>query len=259
MQKEYTLEEVKDWVDIINGDKELGDMEAFGALLEVPQFAIWLNSKPNKETVTKTLEGNESIVTTYTIDDRNEFIVHRIIDIKNGDVLYHEASLNKEPEVEPLRIYFANDLFNEATVMFNAYVVKKIREKYGDKVEVYLPQENDAINDKSAYADSQMIAKADYDKLKGSNLLIAVLDSQDFGVGVEIGIAYEMGLPILGLYSDTRQQGADNAKKVEALKEIGENQFSYTNLMAVGLIKNNGVLVDSATKMIESIGNYLDK
>lgn len=158
-----------------------------------------------------------------------------------------------------INIYFANDLFNEATRNFNKDVVNRIREVYGDKVYIYNPMDNDEINDKESYANSQMIANADYRELKKSDLLIAILDNQDFGVGIEIGIAYEAEIPIIGLYSDVRQFGGDHPMKIKALMEIGENQYGYSNLMGNGLIKNNGKLVNSSEELVKMVGDYLEE
>lgn len=68
-------------------------------------------------------------------------------------------------------------LFSQADLRYNAYLVEQIRQL--DKtIDLYLPQENAAINDKSAYADSKMIALADTENVLASDLLVALLDSQ---------------------------------------------------------------------------------
>lgn len=158
-----------------------------------------------------------------------------------------------------MKFYFANDLFNEATRDYNEKIVKRLEKEFGEQVSYYLPQRNQSINAKEAYADAQMIADADYAELCDSDALIAILDTQDFGVGLEIGIMYEQKKPIIGVYTDVRQQGADNPKKIAALKEIGQNQFSYTNIMAVGLILNNGVMVNNTEDLIKSVAALLNK
>lgn len=150
-------------------------------------------------------------------------------------------------------LYFANDLFNEATRDYNEKIAQAIEERFGDKLSLYLPQRNLGINDKNAYADAQMIADGDYDELCKSDFLLAILDSQDFGVGLEIGIMYEQKKPIIGVYTDVRQFGADNPKKIEALKQIGQNQWSYLNLMATGLILNNGYMVNNTEDLLAKI------
>jgi len=141
---------------------------------------------------------------------------------------------------------------------YNEYLVKEIRQTYPN-VTVYLPQEQMEINDKESYADSKMIATYDTNALLESQLMIAVLDgpSIDVGVASEIGIAYQANIPILGLFTDSRQQGAENAQKITALKEVAESQFPYVNLYTVGLIKLNGQVVNSEKQLIDSIQLYV--
>lgn len=157
------------------------------------------------------------------------------------------------------RMYFANDLFSEANRMYNKAVYDKIQERFGDRLTQYLPQLNDGINDKSAYADAQMIANADYYELCQSDFLLAILDADDVGVGLEIGIMYEQKKPIIGVYTDVRQFGAENEQKVTALSTIGQNQFSYVNLMETGLILNNGYLVNNTDDLLDSIEKVLNE
>ena len=52
------------------------------------------------------------------------------------------------------KVYFASPLFNDMELMFNEVTVKKLRNA-NSNLEIYLPQENMAINDKSLYADSK--------------------------------------------------------------------------------------------------------
>lgn len=158
------------------------------------------------------------------------------------------------------KIYFGAPLFNEMELMYNEYVVGKIREKYGDKVEIYLPQENAAINDKSGFADSIAIAQGDNTYLEEADMLIAVLDgvTPDSGLSAELGYFYAKDRPILGLYTDTRQGTHGNQQKIDALDEIAESQFSYINLYTVGLVKLRGEIINSSDKLVEKIGEFLD-
>lgn len=152
------------------------------------------------------------------------------------------------------KIYFASPLFSDMERLYNEMVVAKIRETYPE-FELFVPQEQMGINDKNAYADAKTIAKYDTDALLSSQLVIAVLDgaSIDVGVATEIGVAYQAGIPIVGLYTDSRQQGATNQKKLDALQELAESQFSYINLYTVGLIKMNGVIVDNLESLLLEI------
>ncbi|XJS10228.1 nucleoside 2-deoxyribosyltransferase [Aerococcaceae bacterium WGS1372] len=156
------------------------------------------------------------------------------------------------------QIYFASPLFSEMELNYNQQIVNKIRQAYPE-IEVFLPQEQGDINDKSAYADSKMIAQLDTKAVLESDLVLAVLDGLviDPGVASEIGVAYQAGIPVIGLYSDPRQQGADNPKKIKALQEIAESQFGYVNLYTIGLIKLNGTVVGSSEELIRQIANYI--
>lgn len=158
------------------------------------------------------------------------------------------------------QIYFASPLFSSMEVRYNAWVVEQIRQDYPN-LEVYLPQEQGDINDKSQYASSLMIAKADTDALLASDVLVAVLDGLviDPGVASEIGVAYQAGIPIIGLYTDSRQQGSEVPEKIAALSEIAESQFSYVNLYTSGLIKINGEIVSDERQLLDRLKVYLDK
>ncbi|MGY3724039.1 Nucleoside 2-deoxyribosyltransferase [Granulicatella balaenopterae] len=155
------------------------------------------------------------------------------------------------------KVYFASPLFSEMELAFNAMLVTKIRQAYPN-LDIYVPQEQMEINDKNAYADSTMIAQYDTKALLESQLMIAVLDGVtiDAGVASEIGIAYQAGIPILGLFSDSRQKGADNPQKLDALQEVCESQFPYVNLYTAGLIKLRGEIVSSSDELLEALKGY---
>lgn len=149
--------------------------------------------------------------------------------------------------------YLANGLFSMGDRLVNERVAKRLRDNMKD-LHLYVPQENPLINDKSVFADSQMIAKADFQALSESDFLVAVIDGVeiDSGVSAEIGIAYTLGIPVFALYTDVRQFGRDNLKKISALIEDGtENQFMYRNLFVVGLIKDSGGGVSTTLAELE--------
>lgn len=147
-----------------------------------------------------------------------------------------------------LKVYFASPLFTLQDQTFNLQLHDRILDRVqglglGDKVVIYLPQLNEAINDKDAYASAEDILKADCEELRSSDLMIALLDGEDSGVALETGIAHERGIPLLGLWTDSRQKGGTNQKKLDAVKEIGQNQFMYINLMLSGAyLASEGIL-----------------
>lgn len=141
-----------------------------------------------------------------------------------------------------MKAYLANGLFGIGDRLVNEKLAKEVRKEM-EGIDLYLPQENAAINDKSAFADSKAIARADIDKLKESDFLIAIIDGVevDSGVAAEVGAFYMTGKPIYALYSDVRQLGRNNEEKIDALIEDGtENQFMYRNLFLIGIIKESG-------------------
>ena len=154
-----------------------------------------------------------------------------------------------------MKAYLANGLFSIGDRLVNELLAKEIRAAI-PAIELYVPQENDAINDKNAFADSLAIAEADLTSLQASDVLIAVIDGVevDSGVAAEIGAFSMLNRPIIALFSDVRQQGRSNDKKIEALIADGtENQFIYRNLFVVGLIKQNGVIASTVEEVVEAV------
>lgn len=160
-----------------------------------------------------------------------------------------------------MKAYLANGLFSIGDRLLNELLAKELRSAI-PALDLYVPQENDAINDKESFANSLAIADADKEKLRESDVLIAVLDGIeiDSGVAAEIGIFSSYNRPIVALFSDVRQLGRDNEQKINALIEDGtENQFIYRNLFVIGIIKQNGVIVSSIEEVIENVKKYICK
>lgn len=171
------------------------------------------------------------------------------------------------------KIYLANDLFSEATLAYNDMLYNKLVEM---GFEVYAPQKNTSINDKSKAADSIAIYKGDTEKLKWCDILLAVIDGPviDPGVAAEIGwvagynnadrynkiMASMYGEDddpgkklILGLYTDTRDgsKTAIPAKNDMLSSGIGESQYCYANLYVIGAIKEHGKLFGSSKELLD--------
>ena len=47
-----------------------------------------------------------------------------------------------------IQVYLAGSMFCEADRMYNAFLAEKIRERLGEDIDLYVPQENKSINDK---------------------------------------------------------------------------------------------------------------
>lgn len=210
----------------------------------------------NADIRSRSLETKEDYV-QYIEEDLDCYVeeLHYMI----GDFLMDGVQVSvtvKPKKVAPLKIYFASPLFSLQDLLFNASLYENLVDSLADRniiADVYLPQNNDSINDKEAYASAEDILKADCDELRSSDLMIALLDGEDSGVALETGIAHERGIPLVGLWTDSRQSGGTNQKKLDAVKDIGQNQFMYINLMLSGAYLASGGIYNDPNNFIEKI------
>jgi nucleoside 2-deoxyribosyltransferase len=148
------------------------------------------------------------------------------------------------------KIYLANALFSEADLIYNEFLYRQLKEL---GFEVYAPQNNMAINDKTKSADSIAIFDGDTEKLEWADAIVAVLDGPviDPGVSAEIGYMAAKGKLILGLLTDSRESSKTvNPDKISFLSSPLENQFPYMNLYVVGAIKKFGNVFTSREDLL---------
>lgn len=165
-----------------------------------------------------------------------------------------------------MKIYLAGPIFNERDRMYLDYLYDRIVKVYPN-ADIYVPHRNKAINDKTKCATSYDIYWGDYNRLKETDLLIAVVsgDTPPIGTTCEIGIFTQMidadpRKKLVALCDDCREGFVTCAnetvaqQKLEALrKEPGENQMSYINIFLTGAIKTHGKLAVSADDLIEKL------
>jgi nucleoside 2-deoxyribosyltransferase len=89
-----------------------------------------------------------------------------------------------------IQVYLAGSMFCEADRMYNALLAEKIRERVGNYIDLYVPQENLSINDKTKCASSIDIFWGDYNRLQNTDIFIARIDGDipPSGTSAEIGI-----------------------------------------------------------------------
>ena len=89
-----------------------------------------------------------------------------------------------------IQVYLAGSMFCEADRMYNALLAEKIRERVGNYIDLYVPQENNSINDKTKCANSHDIFWGDYNRLQNCDIFIARIDGDipPSGTSAEIGI-----------------------------------------------------------------------
>lgn len=136
-----------------------------------------------------------------------------------------------------IKIYLGCDLFTEGQRWQAREIQKRLESELKEQVEIYNPAENLEINDKSAgFSYGYEILMADYERLKESDILIALMDTEDLGLAAEMGIAFERGIEIYQLHTDIRLTGNDKDDKYPPMKEdIFQNDFLYVNKLLTGL------------------------
>lgn len=189
-----------------------------------------------------------------------------------------------------IQVYLAGSMFCEADRMYNALLAEKIRERVGNYIDLYVPQENLSINDKTKCANSHDIFWGDYNRLQTTDVFIARIDGDipPSGTSAEVGIMSQRkqnwnkqfqlfrsmnesgteaedrkffirryGHPpmILGLCTDSRNPKRTylEAKNELMRTEDYESQYCYFNLFTLGCIKVNGQLATSIDELVDAL------
>lgn len=170
-----------------------------------------------------------------------------------------------------VRIYLASQIFAECWRDYNEKIGKMIEERFPE-VELYMPQRNKAINDKTKCATAEDIAKGDFDdNLEHDDLMVAIVDGDTPGIGTTIEIGYFARIceeerrkfgktkkKIISLYTDSREcSHTINDAKVDAMYGFAESQFSYINLLLVGALKRYGVMCHTIEEMLNELEDAL--
>ena len=163
-----------------------------------------------------------------------------------------------------MRAYLAGSIFYYGDVLRNTEWAAKIRAAFPD-IDLYSPIENTEINGaegKKKFASSEMIAKADNERLDRTDVLIACIDGDIIPSGTASEIGRFSALPgrrlIVGISTDNRDAYMTHSeeKDIGAHSGLCENQYCYHNLYTVGLIKERGVLVNNIEDAIEAMKIY---
>ena len=172
-----------------------------------------------------------------------------------------------------MKAYLASQIFAECWRDYNEKVVDRILGAYPD-LDLYVPQMNKAINDKTKCATAEQIAEGDFtNNLDHDDLVIAIVDGDTPGIGTTLEIGYFARMcqeeiardgftkkKIIALYTDSREcSHTTNAAKNEKLKEFAECQYSYINLLLVGALKRYGVMVYTIDDLVKEVGKWIDE
>lgn len=159
-----------------------------------------------------------------------------------------------ETITEKVSIYIAGDCFTYASKMLSEIIERTLQDLIREMIitnidtgnniktelDIYNPS-TAMMNDKSlGYTSGQDILMFDYDKLIKSDIVIFIGDYNDAGALAEVGIAWQAGIPIFSLYTDSRLSGIEVKEKHEALqKDVFQGDFMYVNKLVSSLSRIN--------------------
>ena len=166
-----------------------------------------------------------------------------------------------------VRVYLASQIFAECWRDYNEKLAQAIEEAYPE-VELYVPQRNKSINDKTKCATAEQITYGDFtNNLDKDDIVVAIVDGDTPGIGTTLEIGYfsricqeeidrlgKTNKRIISLYTDSREPSlTHNHAKNERLTDIAESQYSYLNLLLVGILKRYGPMCHTIDEVIEAL------
>lgn len=172
-----------------------------------------------------------------------------------------------------MRIYLAAPIFAEWNREYNEKIAQRIENDFPN-VELYVPQRNQSINNKKLCATAEQICEGDFtNNLDHDDIVIALVDGDTPGIGTVVECAYFARMceeeiqrqgytnkTIISLYTDSREcSQTNNALKNNMLNEFAESQYSYLNLLLVGVLKRYGIMCSSIEEVLEALAKALQK
>lgn len=170
-----------------------------------------------------------------------------------------------------VRVYLASQIFAECWRDYNEKLAQRIEQEF-PQIELYVPQRNGSINDKTKCATAADICAGDFtNNLDHDDIVVAVVDGDTPGIGTTVEIGYfsrkcqeeiekcgRTRKKIISLYTDSREcSNTTNAAKNEALNGFAECQYAYLNLLLVGCLKRYGVMCRTIDEVIEELRKAL--
>lgn len=154
-----------------------------------------------------------------------------------------------------MRIYLGGPMFTYAEVVNNLRLAQRLRDS---GFEVYCPNENDSINDKTRTdITAEKIYLADVKELENSNIFLCQV-AEDSGTMWEAGymdclskyVDSKKYIGAIGLATDIRLQTLPDPKKAGI-----DNQSMYLNQFIIGGLKLSLGVFTNEDKLIEELKN----
>ena len=147
-----------------------------------------------------------------------------------------------------MKLYLAGALFNEAEVTQRIKEGQLLREKFGDKLEIFNPIEQPFNENKQELPTPQDIFIGDTNAVLNCEIFLADITNEDSGVMVELGIAIANKKTIIAVNSDIRLKSANKY----AIPSYAINHY------VLGGILKHGKLVFSFNEAIEEINKIIN-
>lgn len=172
-----------------------------------------------------------------------------------------------------MRIYLASQIFAECWRDYNKKLADKIAAALPE-AELYVPQRNNSINDKTKCATSEDICQGDFNNnLDHDDIVVAIVDGDLPGVGTTLELGYFARMceeeitragstkkRIFSLYTDTRECSHTLSEaKNDAMHNFAECQYSYLNLLLVGCLKRYGVMYSDMDALVADLKKYVEE
>lgn len=172
-----------------------------------------------------------------------------------------------------MKVYLASQIFAECWRDYNDKVANRIVHEFPG-IDIYVPQWNKEINDKTKCATAEQITYGDFTQnLDHDDIVFAIVDGDTPGIGTTLEIGYfarrcqeeiertgSTKKRIIALYTDSRECSKTFLPaKNEMLKEMAECQYSYINLLLVGAIKRYGVMCGTIDEAIEELRKAVEE
>lgn len=148
-----------------------------------------------------------------------------------------------------MKIYLAGALFNEAEVNQRLKEGKILREKFGNKLEIFNPIEQPFNEDKQTLPTPEDIFNGDTKAVKECDIFLADITNEDAGVMVELGIAITLNKKIIAVNSDIRLKSSNKYE----IPSYAMNHY------VLGGILENGSLVFNFDEAVKEIENLINK
>ena len=89
-----------------------------------------------------------------------------------------------------VRVYLASQIFAECWRDYNEKLAQRIEQEFPE-IELYVPQRNKSINDKTKCASAEQICQGDFNNnLDHDDIVVAVVDGDTPGIGTTLECGY---------------------------------------------------------------------